>query len=369
MTLWAFLLCIAYVPDWTGSVMPTGWAYLCLTLPFMVWGRQAFIPWWLVLLGVGALAYAIFSLWSLSVPVFGLERIMQLFALGMSAWFASTWTDEDFRAIIRGIAMGVGVTVFLAIIQHFGNIGVPSAAAPAGLMYSSIIMGDVCAVIFLAGNSWELRGVMLIGIALSGSRGAVVGLIVGLICKLSIRTRWGLLALVAPLGALGWMWFHISDSDGPRLVVWRNILLHLRWLGWGPGSLDNTILTYHGVHYVVQYAHNEFLDLIYTYGIGAGFLVLILLAPLTRIRQTGWPAYCAWFACALWAFPLHSPIEGFLGASLVGYICRRGVVLWPDRYSRGSTIPMGMGEAKPNLTPGRWGSRPLVAGHLQQEIR
>lgn len=324
MLLLSILLPLAYIPAVTGSALATGWAVLSAGLPMVTWreGMKLSSPVFL-LLGLAFLPYAAWSLSWVDNPVTGLSTLWQ-YAILAGAFYAGT-QQGSLRGIAIGLGIGFGISSLLSIPQAFGWDWIIEyiPCRPSGLMFNPIILGEGCALTILLLLPYRLYWLALAlvpGLALSQSRAALLALTVGLVlgwCRPERSTLW---SAACPLT---WAALVAHDSaDDFRWLVWRVLYHFLDFWGHGAGSVEAVLIRYNGQYYAPSYAHNEFLDLTYQYGIGAAPAALILLLPATMVRSNEWPCYIGFAICCLFSFPLHSPPLAFIGMVVAGHIAR-----------------------------------------------
>ncbi len=320
----SFLMPIAYIPNVTGAAIATGWAVLSCGLPCVTWreGAKLSSPVF-PLLGMAFLLYAAWSLDWADNPWTGLSTIWQ-YALLAGAFYAGTQLTS-LRTVAIGLAIGFGISSLLSIPQALGLDWIIEyiPCRPSGLMFNPVILGEGCALtilLLLPYRLYWLVGLLIPGLILSQCRAALLALMVGLVlgwCRPSRSTIW---SLSCPLT---WAALIAHDtSDDFRWLVWRVLYHFLNFWGHGAGSIEAVLIFFKGQYYAPMYAHNEFLDLTFQYGIGAVPAILLLLAPATNASKAEWPVYAAFLICCLFSFPLHSPPLAFTGLLVAGYLSR-----------------------------------------------
>jgi hypothetical protein len=322
----SFLITIAYIPGVTGAALATGWAAMSFGLPIVTWRDGATLASPIIpLCAIAFFTYAFTSLTWVDNPDTALSTLWQ-YALMAGAFYAGTQTPDLRRATI-GLVLGFGVSSLLCIPQALGLDWIIEyiPCRPSGLMFNPIILGEGCAItilLCLSYRMWWLAGLLIPGLLLSQSRGAFVALAVGLVLTYC-RPQRGMFSF-API------WTTCSFSDAVthgeandfRLMVWRVLYHFLDFWGHGAGSVEAVIIRFRGNLYAPGYAHNEFLDLAYQYGVGALPAALILLIPAANAGRDEWPAYVAFAVCCLFSFPLHCPPLAFLGMVVAGNLAR-----------------------------------------------
>lgn len=324
MTLWAFLFSIAFIPGLTGISIPTGWAYLWVTLPFMVWGRvELTLP---HILGLTFLAYACVSIaWGPDI-YFAFWHLSHLFAMAMAFVLGSRLTS--LKPIALGLGLGLWLSSAVSVLRFWA--GVPLVlnlpGSPAGLFFNPWVLGAVSALTILLLVEyrlwWPIPGI-LPGLYLCNSRTALAAVIIPL--ALRIRHGW----IVIALGCAGfayWSWFWAADSTSIRWGLWKQVVQNLTPFGWGAGAMENAVINLNGQTIFVDYAHSDFLDLAYHYGV---FALLPIALVLLLLRNSN-VAFQGFLILCLGGFALHTPAPAGLGAMLAGYLSRGWSIPWPS---------------------------------------
>lgn len=334
MLLLGLLLPTIYVAGLTGASIPTQWALLSLFLPALVLRGEIKLS---VLHLLGALFFGYALLGLLWAPhwkdgVYGIW-LVTLWALSFQLGLC---TDSP-RSLYRGLAIGLFVSIPFAIAQWYGYHPVPTfLGSIAGLLFNSTLLGAASALVILAlieEDLWLYTPALFLALLLSGSRGGLLVLVVGL----ASRIHWAFSLIFIILGA----YVHGGlPSDVQRLKIWGIALHGLTWLGWSANSFI-------GVYYVdpvgaihPEFVHNDYLQLIFEFGIFAAIPFSILALALA------WrPSPLLWGIAVLgtFYFPLYAPLTAFLacfavghalrGFSLDGFIigyCRPDLLSWPS---------------------------------------
>lgn len=311
---------LCYIPGVTGAYIATQWPVLAVLLSFGLLRSGPFTVFHA--LGLAFVAYA-FALWPHSsapyASVFGLWLVV---IMGLCVWFGTTVMNV--RGLYAGLAAGGAVSSAIAVFQWFGWDGVLTVSAqPAGIYANGIQQGAVLALVIVALASermWTWVLPLVPGVVLAQSRGAWVALAVGLI-GCGVRRLW-VFGVVAVAGAF-YLSFVLSDSDMLRMYIWRTAWENLTWLGWGPGVFYTIVLPWKGAFSLYpEYAHNDVLQLVFEYGIGAMFVFFVLGYALWRTDAKEWPIVLAFVAAGCYSMPLFMPIAAFLALVAVGRILR-----------------------------------------------
>ena len=314
----------AYIPSVTGYALATGWAAMAIGLPIVTWKGVAtlaspFFPLTAIAFGT----YACTSLTWVDNPDTALSTLWQ-YTLLAGAFYAGTQLSS-LRVVAIGLAIGFGISSLLSTLQALGLDAITEyiPCRPSGLMYNPVILGEGCALVILLllpYRLWLLIGLLIPGLILSQSRAALLALAVGLVLTYCRPQRGTLWAAACPFT---WAALVAHDtSDDFRLLVWRVLWHFLDFWGYGMGSLDAVLISFQGHFYAPGYAHNEFLDLAFQYGIGAAPAIALLLTPGLNATRREWPAYIGFLICCFFSFPLHVPPLAFLGMATAGCLAR-----------------------------------------------
>jgi hypothetical protein len=283
---------------------------------------------------------AIGELWHLGVIAFA-------FLLGSKVPLDRLWT---------GLAWGCAVSSVVAIVQWIGGQDwqpLPTAdwGKPAGLFFNNAVAGAVAAVVIVAKRDspeWILALPLL---ALSQSRGAWLALIGTTLACWFVDLRWrgrlGLVIAAAPFAA--WAWFSLhTDTDQIRWLTWESTVSRLSFFGHGPGAMMSAYANIHGQFFHLEHAHNDYLTLLYSYGIGSAPLFLLMGWLATRTDHLEWPAFICCCILALYFWPLESPVPAFAFALAAGRMCADSPLAWSDIRYRGLGL-LARREARPAL--------------------
>lgn len=348
MFWFGLLVPIAYIPQWTGMLIITGWSVLSLVLPFFLTQRiQMRLP---HLLGVAFLAYATLALVWAPVWQQGIWDLWLLFILA-GCWLLGA--TRDCSKLYLGIACGIGVSTALAIPQSFGWGGIfeegwgPNGLhyIPAGLFVNHDMFGEAAAlatVALIVSRQWWPLILTVPPIWMTECRAALVGLGAAGSLWLIDRFRWKALAGLVPLGTALAVFVFRHGWDGSialRLAMWQDTLAGLTVFGHGPGSFFMLYPEYAAHTDTMatrpESAHNDFLELVFEFGIGT-------MALFTLMAMASWSPrperylFITFAAIAAFSFPLRMPVEGLLGMVALGSMCRDRRVSWSHLRHRGS---------------------------------
>jgi hypothetical protein len=176
------------------------------------------------------------------------------------------------------------------------------------------------------------------GVMLAHSRGAWIALTVGLLGCYT-RSLW-VFGAVAGL-AVFYLYSPLSGSDTERMFIWRAAWDNLKWLGWGPGVFYTIALPRNGAFSLYpEYAHNDALQLMFEYGVGALLPFAIFGYALWRTDIREWPVVLAFVVAGCYSMPLFMPLTAFLGLVAVGRVLRvHGLAGRDSDRSRQHVVP------------------------------
>jgi hypothetical protein len=160
-----------------------------------------------------------------------------------------------------------------------------------------------------------------------------------------------------------------GQSDLMRVHFWSVALHGLTWLGNGVGSFNVVHVLYRGSVVRAGNVHNDFIQLIFEFGLVGLVPIGILVAGLRRVNATDWAVLVAFAVLGLVYFPLWSAVPAFIGCAVAGHLLRRddpagrvlgggrpGVMAWGADQRRGFNVVGGR-----DISPIE---RPAVAGEL-----
>lgn len=329
MILLGLIATLSYLPGWTGAYIPTMWAGLSIALAFTLWLRVPSSP--LHWLGLGFLLYAFASIfWTINLWT-GVWQLWNLMILALAFRLGSR--QESLVPLYKGLAIGLGINSAIAVVQWFGWVPFLSAGnSTSGLLWNPMALAEACALVIVALASeglWLWTLPLLPGLYLAHSRGAWLMLAIVALIALSRRVWVGLATLAA--GGL-WLWLHPSTSDTIRLFTWRVALEGFDFFGNGAGSFLSILVTRpDGVTFHLEHTHNDYLDLIYQYGIGVVPLFALFTLLAFRARHSPpWYPFIGTLIMALYSFPLFAPVTAFTFALCAGNLIHRDARVWAN---------------------------------------
>lgn len=288
---------------------------------------------------LGILLYSVASLFWMEVRLDGYLELWHLVLLLVA--FSVGAVCGNLEKPLTLMAITVAITLPAVALQSLGYSGVPQTAPPAGLFLNKNVLAETAAVLLIAMiylRNWALVIPLLIITVLAREKAAYAGMAVAMITYLWPRSP-RLAGAVLAIGMVLLAAFVGSLSATERFDIWLDTWQGTKWYGNGIGSYF-TVFPASATHYDVltirpEYAHNEFLHVLFEYGIGSiGFLLLTIYA-LRGSRELERLIFVSILAVSLFAFPLHMPITAFLAALVAGRLCSSG----PDRLHASQWLP------------------------------
>lgn len=313
MFLLGLLLPLVFIPGYTGVSIPTQWAFLGVALLPVLWrsGPLSVVPW----PGLAFLAFAVVSMaWTLDFG-FGLWAAV---IWGLSFWYG--WTSPNLLSLWRGLAIGLSVSSVVAVFQALGFQPV-FAQGPAGLLFNTGVLGACVALVTIAlicHEQWAFIPGLFPALWFAHSRAAWAIVILAMVAK---YVHWTAAVIVLGIGG-ALIYLHQGSSDFLRLQFWQMALHNLTVFGHGVGSFNSIYTWYDGRPFHPENVHNDYLQLLFEFGIFGLIPVIGLAFALGRTEAKDWPVLVAIAALGLVYFPLWSPIPAFIGCAVAGHILR-----------------------------------------------
>lgn len=354
---------LSSLPGYTFASIPAGWAAMSMFLPVTLW-REAKLTslhiLFLCFLGWVALSCA----WS---PDWrdGAFRVWQFTLLYLAFRLGSSLEDpiRFINGLVTGCVVSSGVACFQALGYHpFLELAYATGGDQApGIFYNHSIAGQTLALAAIAALSyalWWQALALLPGIYLSGSRGGWVVLAVGfvfLFWRSNKALFWAYFILVAAV------LLSTHSAEVERMLIWTGSARLLTPFGHGAGSFTHLYLALGDTIRHPVDTHNDLLQLLFEFGIGASYLLIIFGACLSQRHFDEWPTLASFTLLGAVSFPLYTPTAACLAALCAGRLAVNWNWSWPDlpirRYafhqrhpaSAPGVCPAG-GEAVPVLT-------------------
>lgn len=365
------VLPVCYVPGWTDSAIPTQWLILPIALTLMLWGRikMTSLHW----VGLAFLVWVVVSLaWTESLPD-GVMGLVQWLVIGGAFCLGAS---RDPRPIFVGLAIGLSINVILAILWKLGLRAVEqeSVGYPAGLFFAPNVFGSALALVLVAAivfRIWWYLPIGLLGLFLSHFRAGVLSIAAAGLVWLWSKSKRGTiiagLAFILAAGAL--LWTKDLSSLGQRLSLWHDLAPHLRWEGAGVGSyfhLYPTMIDWAVVpNQRFLHPYNDFLEVIFEFGLGSCALWLILILAL-EVPLAARLILVAFLEQSLSFFPLALPLSAFAAALITGHLAGQRHLLRVERPARRPSFLPRLGRGRYGLAGSGRRPLPLEPNHSYQ---
>lgn len=340
---------LAYVPGIIGAAISTGWLFLLLVTPPLLFFYKAKIKDTHVL-GLVFLILASLSLaWTENLNV-GVFYLFQLYALGAVFYIGSATTNLNW--IVHGLGFGLAVNSVTAIFQYFNVYYVYTNQDDiAGLLVNKNIYCELSAIlfiIFVLFKFWWWIPVTLPGLILIHSRAAMLALglfFVSYLYKLNKRlTIVGGIVLTLLATVFYWNKFNILSIQ-ERFGLWTDTIRGLKPFGNGVGSYE---ILYPKFAFSVdtllarpKFAHNDLLQAAFEFGILIIPLVMLIYNVIT-IKSKYQLALWSILVISLFTYPFHTPASAFIWFVFAGFVVRNGSAdslvrnLWGSDLSKGA---------------------------------
>lgn len=329
MFVLGLILPICYLAGITGASVSTGWAVLSITLPLALW-KPTPIPgfnW----------AFAAFVGWALFSAFDAPSSLDAVYGLWLCCvWAGSFWlgsVSPDLTQLWRGLAFGLSISSVVAIAQAFGWSPVYVYTGTPGLLFNPTAQSAAIAVVIIALAShrlWRYIPTLLPGLWLAHSRcGWTLLAIVTL-----ARIHWATVPFALAINAIAFLWAP-TESDLLRLHIWREVLAPLIITGYGPNSFNSLYFHIADLTYHPEFVHNDYLQLVFEFGLGAAIPIGLLAWALTKTDSPNWSPLLAVAILGCFYFPLFIPVLAFLAFALAGNLLAFGSYHGAVRSGRG----------------------------------
>ncbi len=328
--LLGFLVAVAYIPGVIGAAISTNWLLLMFVMPLLICFCKIEIKFAHVI-GLLFLIYAALSLaWTQNFNI-GFFIWLQVVVLGLVFCFGSCL--DDVRPIFKGLALGLGVSSVVGIAQWYGWTKVYSVSnSVAGLFVNQNVLCEFSAIMLLSLivlKLWWWIPITIPGVILVHSRAALLALICGMIIWLWGKSKLAVYYLVLGSLFVGFLYyinydFNISSID-ERFALWKDTIRGFVIFGQGIGSYEILYPAFAvNVDTVLarpKYAHNDFLQYVFEFGIGTALLIPFVWSILKIKRDERIILYGIGII-SLFSFPFHLPVSAFIGCLVAGYVTR-----------------------------------------------
>jgi hypothetical protein len=323
--LLGFGVITAYVPGIIGASISTGWLFLFIIVPFL------FLYCDKTQFGLGFIfiCYAALSLAWTEILNIAWFHLLQLIIL--ACVFCVGQNIKDVKPIFKGLALGLGVSSIISILQWYGfNLGIYTISkSNAALFINPNIFSEVSAVILVSLvvlKLWWWIPITLPGLMLVQSRAAYLALGIGIFIGIWKYNRYLAFSLFVLVGIIGsyFYWGNFSiDSFKERLDIWADTIRGFKFFGNGVGSYE-VLFPYYATHIDTEiarprYVHNDLLNVIFEFGIAS---ILFLMVLFNAFKSNKPEATILLTVCiiSLFTYPMHIPTQAFIAFLVAGYL-------------------------------------------------
>lgn len=329
MFLLGLILPLCYIPGISDLDILSGWIVLSLALPwFFLRPLRLGVAHYLGLMFLG---YATLSL--LWAPVWQ-QGIWDLWQLALLAACFCLGDRDDLPRLYKGLAIGIGINTLLAIGQHFGwqPVHHNNSDYPAGFFFNPDMLGESAALVSIALYSvrsyWPIA-LTLPAIFLSGGRAAILSIVVVILLEGWKRSRVVTALLALAILTTAYLDNHKTSSFNERIALWSDTASGLTPFGHGAGSFfmlyPKYALRTDTMSTRPEDPHNDYLGLIFQYGIG-GLPLFLIFGMALFAEGSSRLVLLAFGLIAFVSFPIRIPIEGLVGMVALGRLCRSSSV-------------------------------------------
>jgi hypothetical protein len=351
------ILPVCFVPGITGATIPTQWVLLSIILALSLWRRiSSSFPHELgaifcIYAGASALwahniGTSVLGLWYIAIWVLS----FRLGAMAMS--LCRLW---------QGLAVGLSVSTIVAVFQWLGFQPVPVFGThPSGLLFNSTLFAACCTLVLLGligHRLWLYTPPLVLGLLLAQSRGAILVLIAVLVARYANR----ILALGLFIAASIYLSIIAGADDSLRLALWGQALHQLTLFGWGPDAFNDFYFIFANTLYHGEFVHNDYIQLLFEFGIGALPIFAILAMALSCTASDDWPVILCWALFATFYFPLYAPLTAFIGCVVAGHLLRGFDPVWAFCQLRRLDCLSRVDHQEPAANSSGLGHLPVVA--------
>jgi hypothetical protein len=327
--VFSFLVIVAFVPWFNGGAYSPRWALIALGCAAGIWyvkiPASTFAHW----CGAALIAFgAVSILWS-SSAYDGINELLKFCFLGVV--FLLVQQLPSMRPVYVGLAIGIAVNSAIVTAQYFGWQFVPQYIVPGGLFGNKNYVAEAAAMVLLAliyERMWWHIPAVLPATFLPSAKGAIAGLIAGLVLWVWTRSRLAAVALMLcglVAGGILYQRGYDGTATTERMLFYKSTIAGMTWHGNGLGSFFTHFPSHSPeINFLVSrpiHAHNDILEMVYELGPGA----LFYLAFISFLMCGPFGAEKLMLICFLmegcFAFPLHLPATAFMASLAAGRLC------------------------------------------------
>ncbi len=343
---------LAYIPALTGYVVLTGWAFLAVAAPIMLWRKRIeMTP--LHWCGLGFMLWAALSIFWTDNGYDGIDQLAKWAILAVT--FMVGASSSNSHSAYLGLLIGITIAIGIACAQAFGLdlVWQPETfhSHVTSVYANATVFGAVVALAFVLawcmGQYWFLP-IGIVGLWLSGARWpSVVAVVVSL---WFVARHWSklfaIIILVPGCLFIGAIYLNKNDlghAGRERAKYVLDTVEALTWQGSGVGSFFQLYPEFtKRVNTLVarpEHPYNDFLEVTFELGIGSLFLWAMLVLALEVPLEPERSVLLAFLLISLAYFPLAIPACAGLAAFVAGRLAWGwAVVRRGERLSR-SPIP------------------------------
>jgi hypothetical protein len=347
---------LTYWPGMNGAAEASRWSLMAFVLPpllFLGPIKPNRTHW----LGLAFLVWAVETMLWAPVRADGTGDLIHWGLVGLAFLVGTAITDM--RWLFRGLGLGLWVSSGLAIAELCGLhpmtwMFIPTTAANlngyGGLFINANLFAEFATAVLvglLAYGSWWIAAGIVLGIALSGCRSAIVALGVCGLYYAWGRWRW---KAVAGLPIIAGLLFLDDPAKwtsgvtlGLRMDLWHDTISGLTLFGHGVGSFNSVFPLYGNWTdaSVIQpaHAHNDLLEIAFELGLPGVVLALLFAGTVfKRADQGSRYVLIATGITGCFGFPLFEPSTAFLFGIVAGHAGRAWSLVRNDAVHGGQLL-------------------------------
>lgn len=364
--IFGFLLAIAFHPYiWGGTTSPR-WALLAVALPVLIAFQSPKHFTSLHLIGLAFMAWSLFTLlWTVN-RFDGVDELIKFVILGIAFVYGSRL--ESLRGTFAGLAIGLTVSSLIITTSLKDYLPHEVVSIRLGGLFSNPNMLAEAAALTLVGcigfRLWALIPGLLPAVVFTGSRGALLGIVVAFGTWLWSKSRFAastLASIVLVIAVLALVFDYHAQTFIERLHLWSETLAGITLAGHGLGSFYTLFpaltVSWDMAEIRPDHAHNDALEILFETGIvGLGLYCCFIGLAFSSADQVGRCLLAAFIAISMFAFPSHLPVTAFIFAVVAGHaaVRRRPLFVITDR-SRMALYPRLAGASDKRLAFERGG--------------
>jgi hypothetical protein len=329
--LFSFAVCIAFIPFTSGGATVPRWAVMGLA-PMLISGHSRFKA--AHLFGVLLLTYCVGSLFWSANPIDGLGFLAQL---GLYVAVFMLGGRFNLRPALIGLSIGLIPCGIATLVQHYWNqhLFLAYVTPDAGTFINCDIAAEVAALVFigvLAERMWWAIPILLPMLIYPHSRTAWIAMVGAGLFAIWRRDKFIAYCLLI-IGVCVVFMLYLTGFKTPSLIerfhLYEDTISGFTWFGHGIGSFSSTF-PYYDTHLDTMfvhadYAHSDVLQIIFELGAGSVFFFIFAALCLTGTELTAKLVFIAFLFEMLGDFPLHVPMQPFIGAFVAGRLCQSSI--------------------------------------------